>query len=181
MTSSWFFLSTLNYDARSTTHQSETGLSPSPIFFYKFELSVSVLFSARSRICEWRLLSSSSQSVPPSAWDNSANTGGIFVKFDLWVFFEKKNSNSIKIGQELRILYRHNYTTFTILSFWFLLRVRNCWVKRHREIEKHILYSIKFFVFWKLRHVWDNVEKYGTAGVATDGNIIRAMRFFFAG
>jgi hypothetical protein len=42
-------------------------------------------------------------SVRPSAWNNSAPTGQIFIKFDTWVFFEKhvdKNFSFIKIWQE---------------------------------------------------------------------------------
>jgi hypothetical protein len=43
-------------------------------------------------------------SVRQSAWNNAAATGRIFVKFDIWVFFEKKicreNSSSVKIWQE---------------------------------------------------------------------------------
>jgi hypothetical protein len=34
-----------------------------------------------------------------------------------------------------------------------------------------------FFFFQKSCRLWDNVEKYGRARQATDGNIIRRMRF----
>jgi len=40
-------------------------------------------------------------SVCPSAWSNSAPTGRIFMKFDIWVFFE----NYIKIRQEYSVRY----------------------------------------------------------------------------
>jgi hypothetical protein len=43
------------------------------------------------------------------------------------------------------------------------------------KIKTHILYSVPFFR--KSCPFWDNVEKYGTARQATDGNIIRRMRF----
>jgi len=33
-------------------------------------------------------LASSRLSVCPSAWNNSAPTGRIFMKFDIWEFFE---------------------------------------------------------------------------------------------
>jgi hypothetical protein len=43
------------------------------------------------------------------------------------------------------------------------------------KVETHILYSITFFPRKSCR-LWDNVEKYGMAGQATDGNITRRMR-----
>ena len=33
-------------------------------------------------------------SVRPSAWNNSADIGQIFMKFDIWVFFENLSSKS---------------------------------------------------------------------------------------
>jgi len=42
-----------------------------------------------------------------------------------------------------------------------------------KNIETHILRSK--YCFKKSYHLWDNVEKYGTAGQATDGYIIRYM------
>jgi len=47
-------------------------------------------------------------SVRLSTWNNSAPTGPIFVKFDIWVFFKKiylENSSLIKIWQEYGVLY----------------------------------------------------------------------------
>jgi hypothetical protein len=43
------------------------------------------------------------------------------------------------------------------------------------KIKTHILCSVTFFR--KSYRLWDNVEKYGTARQAADGNIIRRMRF----
>jgi hypothetical protein len=43
------------------------------------------------------------------------------------------------------------------------------------KIKTHILCSITFFR--KSCRLWDNVEKYGRCRQATDGNIIRRMRF----
>jgi hypothetical protein len=40
-----------------------------------------------SKICEKRLLASPCPSVCPSAWNNSATTGRIFMKFAIWIFF----------------------------------------------------------------------------------------------
>jgi len=44
-------------------------------------------------------------SVRLSAWNNSASTGRIFIKFEIRLFFEKVSRSFIKIGQE----YRENY------------------------------------------------------------------------
>jgi hypothetical protein len=46
-------------------------------------------FWANSQNCEKQLLVSSRLSVCLSACNNSAQTGRIFMKFDIWVFFEK--------------------------------------------------------------------------------------------
>jgi hypothetical protein len=56
-----------------------------------------------------------------------------------------------------------------------LLRKRNVSDKSRRENKTHILCSTIFFR--KSCRLWDNVEKYGRAGQATDDNIIRRMRF----
>jgi hypothetical protein len=51
-------------------------------------LSWFLRFKTRSQNCGKRLLASSCLSVCPPAWNNSAPTGRIFVKFDIWEFFE---------------------------------------------------------------------------------------------
>ena len=59
-------------------------------------------YQTRSQNCENRLLTSSRVFVPLSALKNWAPTWRIFMKCDIWVFFEKspENSSFIKIGQE---------------------------------------------------------------------------------
>ena len=54
-------------------------------------------FRKTEKICQVAL------STRLSAWNNSAHTGRIFIKFDIWVFFRKicwENSSSINIWQE---------------------------------------------------------------------------------
>ena len=51
-------------------------------FNYFFLLYYYLNFQACSQNCEKRLLASSC----PSAWNNSATTGRILTKFDIWVF-----------------------------------------------------------------------------------------------
>jgi len=60
-------------------------------------------FSSVRKIAKQRLLPSSCLSISPPvylfAWNNSAPTGGIFVKLDIWMFFEnllKKFQFSLK-------------------------------------------------------------------------------------
>ena len=46
-------------------------------------------FQGPSQNCEKRLFNPSCLSVSPSAWNNSAFTGRIFMKLDIGVFFRK--------------------------------------------------------------------------------------------
>jgi hypothetical protein len=60
--------------------------------------------------------------------------------------------------------------------------MRNFSGKICREnLDTNFIYSGFFFVFRKSLHLLDNVEKYGTAGQATDDNIIwRILIILFA-
>jgi hypothetical protein len=49
-------------------------------------------------------------------------------------------------------------------------------IKIVEEMKSHILCPVSFFP-QKSRRLWDNVEKYGRTGQATECNIIRRMRF----
>jgi hypothetical protein len=66
-------------------------------------------------------------------------------------------------------------STIIVISRWILLRTRNVSDKIVEKIKTHILCSKTFSR--KSCRLWDNVEKYGTARQATDGNITRRMRF----
>ena len=68
----------------------------------------------------------------------------------------------------------------TFSHFWqylakFFLEWQMFHIKVAYKIKTHILCSITFFR--EPCSLWDNMEKYGRAGEATDGNIIRRMRF----
>jgi hypothetical protein len=60
-------------------------------------------------------------SVRLSARDNSAPSGRIFMKFDIWGFFgnigKLENSSLTEIGQEQRVLYMKTYMHFCHISF----------------------------------------------------------------
>ena len=56
----------------------------------------------------------------------------------------------------------------------FFLEWKMFQTKVVEKITTHVLCSIT--CFWKSCRLWDNGKKYGTAGQATDENIIRRMR-----
>jgi hypothetical protein len=68
-----------------------------------------------------------------------------------------------------------NLCTFMIIPHWILLRIRSVSDKSCWENQTHILCSTTFSQ--KPCCLWDNVEKYGTAIQATEGNKIRCMSF----
>jgi hypothetical protein len=126
--------------------------SPDPAFDWS---QCKDLFKARSQNCEKRQLTSSylsirpsvRPSVCPSAWNNSAPAGRIFMKFDFWGFFEtlsrkyKLDSSMTRITDTL-----HEYicTLRSCIAELFLERE----MFRRNVVEKtktHILCSITFF------------------------------------
>jgi hypothetical protein len=114
-----------------------------------------------SQNCERRLLTSSCPSVCPSAWNNSAPTGRIFSKFDIWAFLENL-SRKFKFRLNRTIItgtLREDRYTFVIIPRSFLLRMRNVWDKCCRENQNAHFVLNNFYR--KSRRLWDNVEKYG--------------------
>jgi len=74
-------------------------------------------------------------SVRPSAWNNSAPTGRIFIKFDIRGFFENLLRNFKFHENRKRVkgtLHEDRYT-FLIISRSLLLRMRNVSDKSCRE------------------------------------------------
>ena len=77
-------------------------------------------------------------SVRPPAWNSSAATGRIFMKFDIWVFFEKKSVVKIQV---LLTFWRRIF--FLILAhpvykMWIIpeQNMLELWNKLHFEEEK---------------------------------------------
>ena len=67
-----------------------------------FTTPKSCFFQAHSQNCENRLWASSCLSVRPplicpSAWDNSASTERILMKFGIWDFFPRKSVEKIQV------------------------------------------------------------------------------------
>jgi hypothetical protein len=82
-------------------------------------------------------------SVRLSAWNNSAPTEWIFMKFDIWWFFENL-SRKLKFHKNRttkKVLYRKTINIFNI-SRSFLLRMRNVSDKSCRENQNtHFVFS----------------------------------------
>jgi len=66
-------------------------------------------------------------------------------------------------------------TKVRILSYLghFFLEREMFQTKVVEKIKTHILCSVTFF--WKLYHLWDNVEKYCRVGHATEDNMVHAQ------
>jgi len=133
---------------------------------------------ARSQNCEKATVSfvmclSVCLSVYLFAWNNSAPTERIFVKFCTWGFFENLSRNLNFHYNVTRITggLHEGLCTFTIESRSVPLRMRNVSNKSCRE-NPNTLFTIQFF-FRKTCRLWDNVQKCSTAGQATYNNIIR--------
>ena len=107
-------------------------------------------------------------SVRPSAWNNSASTEQIFMKFYIRIFF-KNLPQKIKFHCTLKI----NIHLRSYLAQFFLER-EMFQIKLVKKIETHILWSIP--LFRKSCRLWDNVDKYCRSRLATDDNKIRRMR-----
>ena len=72
-------------------------------------------------------------SVRPSAWNNSAPTGLIFIKFYIWVFFETVQKIQVSLNlTKLRGILHEYLCTFVTIYRWILLRIRNVSTKNFR-------------------------------------------------
>ena len=100
--------------------------------------------------------------------NHSAPTRQIFIKFDIWGFFENL---SIKFDLSLKTGKNNGYFKFLILSRSVLLRTRNISDKIYTE---HAFFMFGNFFFRKSCRLWDNVEKFCTAVQATDDSMTQA-------
>jgi hypothetical protein len=121
-------------------------------------------------------------SVCPSAWNNSDLTGRIFTKFCIWLFFE---TLSRIVPVSLASGRNNGHFTWRPMYFYdgISLNSQNENIFGHSffffgggGIKKHFLCSINLFPR-KSCWVRDSVEIYGTAGQATDDDIMWRMRF----
>ena len=82
--------------------------------------------------------------VHPSAWNNSASTGRIFMKLDIWVFFENL-SRIFKFYQNVRRItgnLHEDWHIFLIISGSVLLTMRNISYKSCRGNQStHFMFN----------------------------------------
>ena len=148
-----------------------------PVFRYLLGNKLTDFLSALSQNYGKRLLASSFLSVRPpvckpvcpSAWNNSAPTGRIFMKFDIWVLFED-------LSRKLKCYYNLTGTSHgDLCSFMvrqrILVKMRNVSDDIIQNIKTSILYSVFFFI--KSCLLWVTVGKYSTARQVTTDNIKR--------
>jgi hypothetical protein len=124
---------------------------------------------------------SSHPPVRMSAWNNSAPTRRIFVKFDILVFFENL-SRKFKFHYDLKRLNRYFTWSlvyiFFILSHSFLLRMRNVSnISCQENQTTHFMFNNS--PPRKSCRLGDIVEKYRSVGQATGDNIKRSMRLAY--
>jgi hypothetical protein len=121
--------------------------SISPFCFHA-GFSVSFLGSfAKLRKATISFVMSVRLTVRPSSWNDSARTGRIFMKFDIWEYFENlsRTFSAIKIGQEIRVLYVK--TTLHFLSYLanFFLDWEMFQTNVVEKTKTHILCPVTFF------------------------------------
>jgi hypothetical protein len=95
------------------------------------------------------------------------------MKFDIEVSFENLSRKFvIKMWQEWRVFYMR-----TCVHLWsFILAQFLEWEIFQKKLFKKIYTQFLFNFLRRSCHLWDTVVKYGTAGQATDDNIIRRLR-----
>jgi hypothetical protein len=103
-------------------------------------------------------------SARPSAWNNSAPTGCIFMKFDICVFFENRLRKLIFYYNLTRItgtLHEDQYT-YLIISRSLLLRIINISDKIGEKIKTRILCLVTIFLNSALYGImWKNIVQPG--------------------
>jgi hypothetical protein len=135
-------------------------------------------FQERSQNSEKRLLAPSCLSVclsscPPETTRLPLEGFSWNTTFEDFSKIYQENSSFIKIWQEYRVLYVNTYIHLWQYFAQFSLVLKIFQRKVVEKIKAHILCSANFSR--KLSRLWDNVEKYGRAGQATDENTAHAL------
>ena len=146
------------------------------VFTVQYKLS----FLASRQNCEKQLLDLSClSSTCPSACRNSAKTEQIFMKFDVWVFFENllsKTNFHYNLWRITGTLHEDQYPFF-IISRSIRPRMRNVSDRSFRE-TRNTQFLFKNFPPpspRQLRRLWDNVEKNFWGRRATNDNTAHAQ------
>ena len=111
---------------------------------------------ARSQNCEKRLLASSCL----FAWKNSVPSRRIFMKFDIWVFLEKK-----KLSRKFKFCYNLTRITGTLHEDQYTFLISRSVLLEWEVFQTKVVDKIKTHVLWSINvspkscRLWDNVEK----------------------
>jgi hypothetical protein len=134
----------------------------------------SVFIRGFSQNFEKRLLAPSCPPVCPSAWNNSAPIGRIFMKFGIWIFFKNLSRTlQVLLKPDNNTVTLHEYhCTYLNISRLIVVRMSNVSHKNFREKSKQK--NCPIILIRKSYRLWDCVEKYGRGRQAT---AIRRMRF----
>jgi hypothetical protein len=110
-------------------------------------------------------------SVRLSARNMLEPTGWIYMKFDIWVFFENLSRKWINLTR-VTVTLHDNLCTFMKISC-SVLRMRNIWDKSCRENQNtHFMFSNLFSENYAIY-----VEKCGRARQGTDDSVVWCMWF----
>jgi len=144
-----------------------------------------------------RLLASSCLSVRLFAWHNSAPNGRLFMKFDIWVLFEKSieysqvplKSDKQMTGTVLEHIL-HVYLCYVMITIYCTcIYVMLCYDHNisvsssynekcfKRKLYRKLKYTFLgryFFFFPKSCRLWVKVKEYCTARQSTDDNMAHA-------
>ena len=112
-------------------------------------------------------------SVRLSPWSNRLPLEFFFYEISHLRIF-RKSVETIQVPLKSDKTLHEDRYTFLIIYHSVLLRTRNVVDKFVNEIKTRILCAINFFSPRKSCRLWDNVEKYCTAGQPTDDNIAHA-------
>ena len=120
-----------------------------------------IVYEVHSQNCEKWLLTLSFL----SAWKNLAPTGQIFMKFDIWWFFENLKKMHVSLKFDKNNGYFIQRPMYMIMSGWIRLNVsdKSCIGSQNA----HYMFSNFFSENCAINEI---VEKYGRARQGTDGS-----------
>jgi hypothetical protein len=107
-----------------------------------------------------------------STSSNSTPSGRMFIKFNYFSRISRDNSSYFCLTRITGTLNE------ALEDLWYLIDFFLIWEIFQRKYLKQIkIYFLFNNIFPKSNHLWDDVEKYGRPGQATDDNIRVRMRF----
>jgi hypothetical protein len=140
---------------------------PFPCIFLFFQSStrwlsyIIVTFFAPSQDRLKRLLHSSCLSVRPTAWNNSALTGRIFIRSDTWAFFFLNLVRKFKSHSNLTRITGNLYEDiFTFIQGGSNMTGTNCDLFTHSQSRSYLNHLVTVsLIFFRVRSVSDETYK----------------------